>query len=84
MNIGQSRENRTPPGFIPKASACAALSTFVLMFVDSHCHINFPELRSRLPEVLAAMQATQPLSVVMRERIEQLRAWARNRCVPAD
>ncbi|MDQ6917293.1 MAG: TatD family hydrolase [Pseudomonadota bacterium] len=25
------------------------------MFVDSHCHINFPELAERLPEVLEAM-----------------------------
>jgi AAA+ superfamily predicted ATPase len=34
--------------------------------------------------IVAAMKATQPLSIVMRERIEQLRAWARDRCVPAD
>jgi len=34
--------------------------------------------------LLAAMQATQPLSVLMRERVDQLRAWARGRCVPAD
>jgi AAA+ superfamily predicted ATPase len=34
--------------------------------------------------ILAAMQATQPLSVVMRERVETLRAWAKGRCVPAD
>jgi len=34
--------------------------------------------------LLAAIGATQPLSVVMRERVEQLRAWARGRCVPAD
>ena len=27
------------------------------MFVDSHCHIDFPELRERLPDVLAAMRA---------------------------
>lgn len=27
------------------------------MFVDSHCHLDFPELSSRLPEVLAHMQA---------------------------
>ncbi|MEO8137460.1 MAG: TatD family hydrolase [Betaproteobacteria bacterium] len=27
------------------------------MFVDSHCHINFPELSAQLPDVLAAMQA---------------------------
>ena len=25
------------------------------MFVDSHCHINFPELRARLPEILDLM-----------------------------
>ena len=27
------------------------------MFVDSHCHIDFPELRSQLPAVLEAMRA---------------------------
>ncbi len=27
--------------------------------VDSHCHLNFPELAGRLPEVLANMQAHQ-------------------------
>lgn len=25
------------------------------MYVDSHCHINFPELRARMPEILALM-----------------------------
>jgi AAA+ superfamily predicted ATPase len=34
--------------------------------------------------LLAAIQATQPLSVLMREHVEQLRAWAHCRCVPAD
>ncbi|MBS3997743.1 MAG: TatD family hydrolase [Hydrogenophaga sp.] len=29
------------------------------MFTDSHCHLNFPELRERLPEVLAAMAQAQ-------------------------
>jgi TatD DNase family protein len=29
------------------------------MFVDSHCHLSFPELSARLPEVLSAMQAAQ-------------------------
>ena len=29
------------------------------MFVDSHCHLNFPELRDRLPEVFSAMRAAQ-------------------------
>jgi hypothetical protein len=33
---------------------------------------------------LAAMQSTQPLSVVMREHVQKLRAWAQSRCVMAD
>jgi AAA+ superfamily predicted ATPase len=34
--------------------------------------------------IAAAIQATQPLSVVRREHVEQLRAWAATRCVMAD
>ncbi len=34
--------------------------------------------------ILAAMKTTQPISVVMREHVQQLRAWARDRCVMAD
>ncbi|WP_420225287.1 TatD family hydrolase [Pigmentiphaga litoralis] len=29
------------------------------MFVDSHCHLNFPELRKQLPEILEAMDRNQ-------------------------
>ena len=29
------------------------------MYVDSHCHLSFPELRLRLPEIRAAMAAAQ-------------------------
>jgi hypothetical protein len=32
----------------------------------------------------AEMQATRPLSVVMSEKIAELRAWAADRTVPAD
>lgn len=28
------------------------------MLIDSHCHLNFPDLAARLPEVLAAMRET--------------------------
>lgn len=31
------------------------------MFIDSHCHLNFTELRSQLPEILQAMQQAQVL-----------------------
>ena len=29
------------------------------MFIDSHCHLSFPELRARLPDILADMAAAQ-------------------------
>ncbi|MEY4978226.1 MAG: hypothetical protein RLZZ352_496 [Pseudomonadota bacterium] len=29
------------------------------MFTDSHCHLNFPELRHQMPAILSAMQAAQ-------------------------
>jgi TatD DNase family protein len=29
------------------------------MFVDSHCHLNFPELRSRIDEIQSQMRAAQ-------------------------
>ena len=29
------------------------------MFTDSHCHLNFPELRAQLPDILAAMHDAQ-------------------------
>ena len=36
------------------------------------------------PRIVAAVAGSPPLSVTMAERTEQLRAWARSRCVPAD
>jgi len=42
------------------------------------------EVEVTTDHILDAVQATQPLSVVMRERIDRLRAWAQGRCVPAD
>ena len=29
------------------------------MFVDSHCHLSFPELKARLPDILSDMRAAQ-------------------------
>ena len=34
--------------------------------------------------LLAEVKTTRPLSVLMGERVRQLRAWADGRCVPAD
>ena len=33
--------------------------------------------------IVHALRASPPLSVIMAERVEALRAWAKNRCVPA-
>lgn len=35
------------------------------MFIDSHCHLSFPELRERLPELRAAMAAAQVQAAVV-------------------
>jgi TatD DNase family protein len=29
------------------------------MFIDSHCHLSFPELRDNLPAILSDMRAAQ-------------------------
>lgn len=42
---------------------------------------NAPLDQARL---LAALRTTRPLSVLMAERVQALRDWARERCVPAD
>jgi TatD DNase family protein len=45
------------------------------MFVDSHCHLNFPELRDRLPEIKAAMrEARVDAAMVISTTIEEFPA----------
>ncbi len=45
------------------------------MFVDSHCHLNFPELRDRLPEIKAAMlEARVEAAMVISTTIEEFPA----------
>jgi len=34
------------------------------VFIDSHCHLSFPELKSELPAILAAMAAAQVVQAV--------------------
>jgi SpoVK/Ycf46/Vps4 family AAA+-type ATPase len=35
-------------------------------------------------DLLSEVQATRPLSILMREKVESLRRWSENRCVSAD
>ena len=50
------------------------------MLIDSHCHLNFPDLMNRLPEVLANMQqndVAQALAIsVSRDTYQQVQALA--------
>ncbi|MFN3736476.1 TatD family hydrolase [Hydrogenophaga sp.] len=52
------------------------------MFTDSHCHLNFPELREQLPEVLQAMaqaQVTRALCICTTlEEFDDVHALARD------
>ncbi|MFX7910616.1 TatD family hydrolase, partial [Acinetobacter baumannii] len=34
------------------------------MFIDSHCHLSFPELKQRLPDILAEMRAAQVVQAI--------------------
>lgn len=45
------------------------------MYVDSHCHLNFPELRDQLPGVKAAMQGARvTAALVISTTIEEFGA----------
>jgi TatD DNase family protein len=45
------------------------------MYIDSHCHLNFPELRDQLPEVKAAMQGARvTAALVIATTIEEFGA----------
>ena len=52
------------------------------MFTDSHCHLSFPELKSRLPEILSAMaqaQVDRALCICTTlEEFEEVHALARD------
>src|SRR3546814_3554695 len=52
----------TAPCNVPCWLAPRQSKTFLsksIMFVDSHCHLNFPELAENLPEILGRMVQNQ-------------------------
>lgn len=50
------------------------------MFIDSHCHLSFPELSAQIPELLAAMSSAQVAQAICicttMEEFPQVRALA--------
>ncbi len=43
----------------PRVARSVGCPYNVGMYIDSHCHINFPELAARMPEILAKMAENQ-------------------------
>jgi ATP-dependent 26S proteasome regulatory subunit len=88
FRIHLSRRKRDPAGFnvallAQKAEGFSGAE--IEQAVISALYRAFAE-RAPLTDdhVLAEIRATRPLSVLLAEKIEALRAWARDRCVPAD
>jgi len=75
-NFDMARLVAAADGFTGSEIEQAVISGLYVAFADkAECGTE---------HILAAIQATQPLAVVMRERVQQLRSWAAGRCVPAD
>ncbi|HEY8586779.1 MAG TPA: AAA family ATPase [Rhodanobacter sp.] len=83
-----SRRKLDPAGFDLAALATASdgfsgaeiEQTIVSALYDAAANGAAPDQ----PTLLNALTQTRPLSVLMREQVDALRAWARDRCVPAD
>jgi ATP-dependent 26S proteasome regulatory subunit len=88
FSIHFKKRSRNPGGFdMPRLTAASEgmSGAEIEQAVISGLYAAFAEKQDCTTEhVLAAIQATQPLSVVMRESVDRLRAWAARRCVMAD
>lgn len=88
LSIHLKKRNRDPAGFdlAGLTTASEGMSgAEIEQAVISGLYGAFSEKQDCATEhLLAAIQSTQPLSVVMRESVEHLRSWARRRCVMAD
>lgn len=70
-----SARHARPTRFEAKAGRCLPALAINTMYVDSHCHINFPELRARLPELLALMERNRVgHALCVAVELEQLRS----------
>jgi hypothetical protein len=88
FEIHLARRGRDPGGFDLAALAEAARGysgAEIEQAIVAALHTAFDESTDiDTDRVRAAIAESPPLSVTMAERVERLRAWARDRCVPAD
>jgi SpoVK/Ycf46/Vps4 family AAA+-type ATPase len=86
--IHLKKRQRDPEAFDLDALAAAAdgfSGAEIEQAVIAALHEAFFEKQDlRTEHVLGALQSSPPLSVTMAERVAALRAWAEERCVPAD
>ncbi len=84
------RKRRQDPKALDLAAAAKASDGFsgaeLEAAVESALHAAFAADSRPLAsdDLLQAIRGSPPLSVLMAERMAELRAWAANRCVPAD
>jgi len=86
--IHLKRRKREPERFALDELAAAAdgfSGAELEQVVVSAMYAAFAEGKDLTDEhIRAELKITRPLAVLMRERVVQLRAWAKDRCVPAD
>ena len=88
LGIHLAKRNRTPDGYSLRELAKVSegfTGSELEQAVVSALFAAFAE-KSELQDrhLLAEIRKTRPLSVLLGERIDELRAWADGRCVPAD
>ncbi|MBL9150361.1 MAG: AAA family ATPase [Phycisphaerae bacterium] len=89
LEIHLKKRKRDPKKFdIPAlVSRCVGYSgAEIESAIESSLYAAFAADQRELTteDIASALQASPPLSVVMGERIAELRGWAKDRCVPAD
>ena len=88
FTIHLSRHKQNPADFdlaSPSAAAGGISGAGIEQAVASALCTAFAQKSTLTTEmILAEIHSTYPLSVTMREKVESLRAWARERAVPAN
>lgn len=83
------RKRGRAPGDVDVAKLAAACEGFsgaeIEQAIVSAIHDCFSDdVPLSTETILRVIQSSPPLSVTMRERMDELRAWSKGRCVPAD
>jgi SpoVK/Ycf46/Vps4 family AAA+-type ATPase len=88
FRIHLARRTQAPKGFdlvaLSRASDGFSGAEIEQAIVSALYDAHAAQTRLDTAGIVAALAQTRPLSVLMAEEIQHLRAWAQERCVPAD